>query len=52
MIQNKEKVESRIILGADVAKASIVLKQLRDGHRDYQEFRAWGSGLSFRRLPA
>jgi transposase len=32
MIQNKEKVESRIILGADVAKASIVLKQLRDGH--------------------
>ena len=46
MIQNKEKVESRIIIGADVAKASIVLK------RDYQEFRAWGSGLSFRRLPA
>jgi len=32
MIQNKEKVESRIILGSDVAKASIVLKQLRDGH--------------------
>lgn len=31
MIQNKEKVESRIILGADVAKASIVLKQVRDG---------------------
>jgi hypothetical protein len=43
MIQNKEKVESRIIIGADVAKASI---------GDYQEFRAWGSGLSFRRLPA
>ena len=31
MIQNDEKVEGRIIIGADVAKASIVLKQLRDG---------------------
>jgi hypothetical protein len=40
MIQNDEKVEGRIIIGADVAKASIVLKQLRG---DYQEFRAWGS---------
>jgi transposase len=32
MIHNDKKVEGRIIIGADVAKASIVLKQLLDGH--------------------
>lgn len=35
MIQNDEKVEGRIIIGADVAKSNIVLKILHDGEPVY-----------------
>ncbi len=35
MIQNDEKVEGRIIIGADVAKASIVLKQYEGTIRNF-----------------
>ena len=36
MIQNKEKVESRIILGADVAKAGIgTIRNFVHGGADY-----------------